>query len=137
MYPLTFYVKTLPPNVGGCANGPVIRILEKYRNDVGIHEHELLHVKQWAAWSILMIPLLYVLYSINRLDLAYLAVIPLSLHSFLYMTFPKYKLWAEVQAYKVQAAQYKDNRKPLFADYISKNYSLNITKEQALVELNK
>lgn len=137
MYPLTFYVKTLPPNVGGCANGPVIRILEKYRNDIGLHEHELLHVKQWAAWSILTIPLLYVLYSINRLDLAYLAVIPLSIHSFLYMIFPKYKLWAEVQAYKVQAAQYKDNRKPLFAEYISKNYSLNITKEQALVELNK
>lgn len=34
-YPLVFYVKTLPPGVGGCANGPVIRILEKYRGDEG------------------------------------------------------------------------------------------------------
>jgi hypothetical protein len=50
-YPLTFYVHTLPPDVGGCANGPVIRILEKYRNDEGIYRHELMHVKQWAAFA--------------------------------------------------------------------------------------
>lgn len=27
IYPLTFYVKSLPPNIGGDACGPVIRIL--------------------------------------------------------------------------------------------------------------
>jgi hypothetical protein len=51
MYPLTFYVKTLGPNTGGEARGPVIRILEEYRNDEGIYRHELMHVKQWAAFA--------------------------------------------------------------------------------------
>jgi len=37
MYPLTFYVKSLAPGTGGEARGPVI--LEKYRNDRGICEH--------------------------------------------------------------------------------------------------
>jgi hypothetical protein len=51
MYPLTFYVKTLGPNTGGEARGPVIRILEEYRNDEGIYRHELMHVKQWATFA--------------------------------------------------------------------------------------
>jgi hypothetical protein len=35
-HPLTFYVKSLAPGTSGEARGPVIRILEKYRNDRGI-----------------------------------------------------------------------------------------------------
>jgi hypothetical protein len=46
MYPLTFYVKSLPPDVGGRANGPVIRIMEKYRHDKGIYRHELMNLNQ-------------------------------------------------------------------------------------------
>lgn len=71
-YPLTFYVKSLPPTFAGMANGPVIRILEKYKDDAGLHAHELTHVRQW--------------------------VLSLGLHSLLYLLSDRYKLWAEVQA---------------------------------------
>lgn len=109
-YPLTFYVKSLPPGVGGCANGPIIRILDKYRNDQGIYAHELVHCKQWF--------------------------LTLSIHSFLYLLVPKYRLWSEVQAYKEQAKHYTDNRKALFARFISDSYNLAITPDEALTLLN-
>ena len=114
-YPLTFYVQSLPPKVGGCAKGPVIRILEKYRNDRGIYEHELLHVKQWAG----------------------LGIVSLVLHQVLYTIVPAYKLWAEVRCYREQAKHYQDDRLPLFAQFIALNYGLKVTPEQALALLRK
>jgi hypothetical protein len=111
-YPFTFYVDNLPPNVGGCANGFVIRILKKYKDvDEGIYQHELTHVKQWFR--------------------------TLGLHSFLYLFNQQYKLEAEVEAYKVQAAYYKDDRKPLFATFIAKYYDLDVSHEYALRMLNE
>jgi hypothetical protein len=46
-------------------------------------------------------------------------------------------LWAEVQAYKKQAACYMDDRKPKFARFIAMYYGLSITEQEALVLLNK
>jgi hypothetical protein len=106
-YPLTFYVDSLPPNVGGCANGPVIRILKKYKDvDEGIYQHELTHVKQWFF--------------------------TLGLHSLFYLLFDSYKLWAEIEAYKAQAKHYPDDRRPLFARFISRDYDLDISESAAL-----
>ena len=110
-YPLTFYVDSLPPGVGGCANGPVIRILKKYRNDEGIYRHELVHVKQWFF--------------------------TLSLHSLLYLIIPEYRLWSEVEAYKEQLKYYPDNRVHLFAKFIATNYGLIVTQEYALKLLRR
>jgi hypothetical protein len=108
-WPLTFYVQSLPPGVGGCANGPVIRILEKYRHDRGIYEHELMHVKQWFC--------------------------TLGLHPLLYLLIPAYKLWAEVQAYRKQLRYYPDNRSERFAHYISERYGLRVSYDTALTLL--
>jgi hypothetical protein len=51
---LTIYTDNLPPNVGGTAQGFLVKIRPKYKDDVGIHNHEYKHVKQWykalAAW---------------------------------------------------------------------------------------
>ena len=115
-YPLTFYVKCLAPNVGSEARGPFIRILEKYRNDKGIYRHELLHVGQWAVLSLLGLPIACVLNQIGRMDLMWLSLLPISLHSLLYAAVPSYKLWAEVQAYREQAKHYTDDRRPPTAD---------------------
>ena len=136
-YPLTFYVKTLPPDVGGCSNGPVIRILEKYRNDKGLHQHELMHVKQWAVWSLLSIPVAYVLYQQGMFDYTALAFLPMALHSVLYRFVASYRFWCEVEAYKEQAKYYNDDRKPLFAEYIANSYDLPHTTKQALDALNR
>ena len=110
-WPLTFYVKTLPPKVGGRANGPVIRILESYRDDEGIYQHELVHVKQWLR--------------------------TLGLHGFMYLLSDSYKLRAEVEAYREQARYYSDDRIPMFAGFIAENYELTISPEEALKELRK
>lgn len=136
-WPLTFYVKSLPSNVGGCANGPVVRILEKYRNDRGIYEHEVEHVQQWALVSLIgaaLIGLLWLFFPV--FDKAY-SGLSVALHSALYAMVPQYKLWAEVEAYKEQAKHYTDDRNPLFAEFISSNYGLKITKAQALELLRK
>ena len=75
-YPLTFFVQSLSGDAAGRANGPLIRILEKYRDDEGLYQHELMHVKQWFA--------------------------TLGLHSALYFLYRPYRQWAEVQAYRKQ-----------------------------------
>jgi hypothetical protein len=95
----------------GITQGPIIRILESHKDDEGLYQHELMHVKQWFM--------------------------TLSLHSFFYIFSDKYKLWAEVQAYKKQAACYMDDRKPKFARFIAMYYGLSITEQEALVLLNK
>ena len=135
MYPLAFYVKSLPPDVGGCANGPIIRLLEKYRHDDGIYRHELMHVKQWAFWAALAIPAALLFYHFGRLDLIGYSLLSLSLHSVLYRFIPRYRLFCEVSAYKEQALFYPDDRNPLFAEFIADAYDLKITKEEALKAL--
>jgi hypothetical protein len=130
IYPLTFYVKSLPPDVGGCANGPIIRILEKYRNDEGIYRHELLHVKQWAAFAILSLPLAYLLFHFGLFDWMGLSILPIAIHAALYRLVPAYRLWAEVSAYRVQAKYYPDDRSKLFAHFVAKYYDLKVTEAE-------
>lgn len=132
MWPLTFYVESLPPNTGGCANGPVIRILNKYRNDYGIYRHELEHVKQWFYMSVVGIPIFYGLYSIGYTDIAPISVGAIGIHSLLYKLVQPYRLWSEVSAYKEQSRWYANDRRPLFASFISSNYNLSITEAEAL-----
>jgi hypothetical protein len=89
-----------------CARGPLIFIRPKYKGDLGILEHERVHRKQWLR--------------------------TLSLHSWLYLFVPEYRLACEVEAYKEQAKWYQDDRLPKFAGFISRNYGLKITEEAAL-----
>lgn len=100
----------MPANAAGCARGPLIFIRPEYREDKGLLAHEQTHVKQWFC--------------------------TLGLHSFLYLLVDRYRLWAEVEAYKVQATHYPDDRRPLFAHFISTNYGLSISEADALKLLN-
>jgi hypothetical protein len=105
-YPLTFYTNfAIPDGSAGCARGPVIFIRPQYREDRGLYEHELVHVKQWFR--------------------------TLSIHSFLYLLSDRYKLACEVEAYRKQA-EYSPQHRPLFALFISRDYGLDITHEAAL-----
>lgn len=135
MWPLTFYVKTLPPDVGGTANGPVIRILEKYRDDKGIYWHEFEHVKQWLFCTAVTAAVLAILqHLLQNIPLAVI-ILSTSVHSLFYLLIPQYRLWAEVSAYKEQLKHYSDDRSALFASYISKYYRLNISEAEALEKL--
>lgn len=132
-YPLTFYVKQLPPDVGGCANAFVIRILDKYKDDYGIHEHEIAHVGQWAvlfAIGCAVAAFHYVAYANAQIAIG-IAGIGFSAHGLMYRFIEPYRLHCEVEAYRVQAACYHDDRRKLFASYLAKYYNLNITPEEA------
>jgi hypothetical protein len=104
MYPLTFFVKALPADIGGMANGPVIRILEKYRDDVGLYQHELTHVKQWFT--------------------------TLGLHTALYYLCRPYRQWSEVQAYRKQMT-YGLSLDRAAQFLMLPRYDLRITTEEA------
>ena len=81
-------------------------IRPQYRDDRGLLEHEKVHRRQWLR--------------------------TLGIHSLLYLFVPEYKLHCEVEAFKVQAECYTDDRLPKFAGYISRNYGLKVTEENAL-----
>jgi hypothetical protein len=92
-----------------------------------------MHVKQWAAWSLLALPAWHFLRGSEWVGLSLIAF---SLHSVAYLLVPRYRLWAEVQAYKEQALYYPDDRRESFAEYLATAYNLKITSAQALKELS-
>lgn len=137
----TIYTDKLPEDVGGCANGPVVRIRTKYRADVGIHAHEAEHVRQW-----------YVGVLIGALAAFMLAYIPEFAHWFIWWPLaltagcalhplayllPRYRLWAEARAYRIQLKHYPDDRSRLFAGFLASKYRLEITPGEAFNAITK
>ena len=89
----------------GVAYGPFIFIRPKYREDVGLLEHEKVHVRQF--WKYLV------------------------LFWILYYTSQKYRLRFEVEAYREQLKWYDDDRTQVFAGFLVNKYGLDITTEAA------
>ena len=105
-WPLTFYTDFgVPDGSAGCARGPAILIRPTYRDDAGLHAHEMEHV--WQGMATLFIG-----------------------HALLYLFFKPYRLWAEVKAYRKQL-ELSPGRKQLFAGFIANDYGLDITVENA------
>lgn len=52
-------------------------------------------------------------------------------HGLLYKFNHAYRLWCEVQAYKEQVKYYATDKRLLFAGFIAKKYSLNISVDEA------
>ena len=130
------YTDKLPDIVGGRATGFVVRIRPKYRDDAGIHAHELVHVKQWytgLATGLAVAALMY----FNAIDGWPLAIIVGAVLHPLATASKRYTFWKEVVAYREQAKYYADDRRLLFANFISQNYGLNVTTEQAYAALIK
>ena len=103
---LIVYTDDLPERVGGWANGPYVRICPKYRNDVGIHKHELSHVE--VFWLTL---------GIGNL-------------------FKNFKLWNEARAYRIQTRYPDANGYCMTVLEAAKrlsdpHYGFNLTTEQA------
>ena len=96
----------VPEGAAGCCRGFVIFIRPKYKDDRGLLEHEKVHRRQWLR--------------------------TLGIHSFLYFFVPEYRLASEVEAYRVQAECYTDDRLPKFAKLIATKYGLKVTEENAL-----
>lgn len=89
--------------------GPFIFVRPRYRDDVGLIEHEKVHRRQFFRVFVI--------------------------HSFLYLLWPDYRYRAEVEAYKEQAKHYPDDRRPLFAQFICTKYGLTVSYSDALAAL--
>ena len=106
-----FYTdRFVPKRFGGVTYGIFVFIRKKYRNDRGLLEHELVHVKQFYR--------------------------TLGLHALLYSLWKRYRLRSEVSAYRVQlsyppALEDPERYRDLFAGFVAQKYGLSITKEQA------
>lgn len=93
---LTIYT-ALPEGVGGEARGPLVRIRPEYRADQGIHAHEIEHVRQWWTLGLLAVVMIAALPSAASFaPLGFLA------HPLAYALWRRYRMWAEVQAYREQ-----------------------------------
>lgn len=87
---------------GGTAQGPFIKILEKYKGDSGLIEHEKVHVRQWyfvLGFGLLLSAMLTLLLSLSLWPLFGLAPF---LHQLLYKFIRPYRARCEVQAYRRQ-----------------------------------
>ena len=101
---LTIYSdKFVEDGMAGATRGCVIFIRPAYKHDKPLYEHEYTHVKQWYM--------------------------TLGLFGIFYKLSKRFRLWAEANAYAVQVNHGADI--DLMADYLSTNYGLGITADEA------
>lgn len=125
------YTQKIVNGFGGTAQGPLIKILPKYKDDVGLIEHEKTHVRQWYAvlsLGLLFCTLLTLLVSPSLWPLY--GVAPF-LHQLLYKFLRPYRRWCEVQAYRKQIAigGYANNEFAVTA--LVERYDLNLSPNKA------
>ena len=106
---LVCYTDHVPEGSAGCANAMIVRIRPGYRDDVGLLQHELTHVKQ--AYRLLFL-----------------------FHALLYLLDDSYRLHAEVEAYGKQLEYSSDKNADAarFAESICNKYNLHV--DQTSVE---
>lgn len=103
-YYLIKYVSNLPNGFGGTAQGPLIKLLPKYKNDVGLIEHEKTHVRQWYAVLAIGLLVCAVMALLVSPTLWIGCAVAPSLHPLLYKFIRPYRRWCEVRAYRQQLA---------------------------------
>ena len=109
LYTLFITDKNIPEGSAGCAKAWFIYIRPAYKEDRPLLEHEKVHVRQF--WR------------------------TLGFHALFYLLSKTYRFKAEVEAYRTQLSYIPDDDKEInrvkFAERISINYGLNITREEA------
>lgn len=132
--------RLLPAWAIGRAIGPVIVIDPAQRADAGLLAHERQHVRQWAAW-LLLVWAAVALYAWQSPVLGLVewfivgagTSLGIGAHHLAYWLLPEYRLWAELRAYREQARHYPGaDRLPLFAAFIALYYDLAISDAAAL-----
>lgn len=130
-YYLIKYADKLANGFGGTAQGPLIKILTKYKDDDGLLEHEKAHVRQWyavLALGLLLSALLTLLVSPSVWPLFGLAPF---LHQLLYKLVRPYRRGCEVRAYRKQIASggYTSNEFAVTA--LVEKYDLELSVDEA------
>ena len=121
----------LPDGFGGIAQGPLIKLLRKYQNDVGLIEHEKSHVRQWYA--VMTLGLLFWVVMVVQVSPAFWVGCGISpfLHQLLYRFARPYRRWSEVKAYRTQIAtgDYRNNEFAVIA--LVEKYDLDLSVDEA------
>lgn len=121
------FVSDLPNGFGGIVQGPLIKILPKYKKDAGLLEHEKTHVRQWyvvlALW-LLLSSLLTLLISPSLWPLYCLAPF---VHQLLHKFVRPYRRWSKVKAYRKQIG---------FGAYASNEFAVNALAEKYNLKLS-
>lgn len=125
------YSDNLALEFGGEAKGPFITIRPKYESDVGLHEHEKTHVRQWYAvtgfgWvvcallALLISPVFWILCSVAPF-----------LHQVFYRYVRPYRRWCEVQAYQQQIANGDYANSDFAVSALVEKYDLGLDSQEA------
>ena len=93
------YCKYLSNGFGGSTQGPLIKMLTKYKDDSGLLEHEKVHVRQWYALLALVLSLSALVTLLVSSSLWPLCGLALVSHQLLYKLVRPYRRWTEVKAY--------------------------------------
>lgn len=109
---------------------PFIKMNSKYKDDVGLHQHEYEHVKQYFM---LGIPTAIITLLLSNWVVA--ALVGVCTHDALYTFSSKYRQWSEVKAFKKQLKY--GGSIDIAAEKLSSDYGLMISKEEAIRLLSK
>lgn len=135
---MIFYTdKTLKSWQGGRQFWFFAIVRPEHRGKQHIVEHERAHIKQWWLTTLLTATAVgFGSFVANKHlgvtweQLAPLVFLPPSMHGLLYLMLRNYRLWAEVQAYRVSLA-YRPDQLDKYANALATKYKLNITTSRA------
>lgn len=135
-YYVIMHPQKLASGFGGSTQGPFIKILSKYKDDLGLLQHEKAHVQQWYIWlaiGLLFCTGLTLLVSVSLWPLYGLAPV---LHQLLYKFVRPYRRWCEVRAYRKQISVggYVSNDFAVTA--LVEKYDLGLSAEDAMALLS-
>lgn len=117
---------------GGSARGPIAQVRPRYitSGDKGIVNHELRHVRQWWVPVLLGALIAVALYLAGYVVWNLPLFAGLVAHPLLYTLSPRYRLWAEVDAYRQQIKAYGLSGPPdWMVTVIETKYNLKYSRE--------
>ena len=118
--------------VGGYAKAAVVYVRPKYieEGDTGIVNHELRHVRQFWQLFILSMAIAGGIYLLGSDLWQLMPAVGIAAHMTLYRYIPRYRLWAEVDAYKEQIKAYSlGGPSDWMLDALQNKYDLKYSRE--------
>ena len=144
IYSLSF-TENVPTGSAGCTSMYFIRIRPAYRDDKPLLFHEIYHVDNfWLVFLISAAVMTGLACGVHQFYPSpyVFCPIPLSvLMDWVLYKIPRFRLWEEVQAYKVQIeyipGEMKEINRRKFSNRISTRYGLKISEEDAYILLGQ
>ena len=128
---LVHYTEKLANGFGGTAQGPLIKILSKYKDDAGLLAHEKTHVRQWYVVLALVLSLSALVTLMVSSSLWPLCGLALFSHQLLYRFVRPYRRWSEVKAYRKQIATGGYANNEFAVNALVERYDLNLSADEA------